>query len=336
MHSVMLRFALILLTTSCFTFFMVGSQQVAAQCTNSAALNVSLGSGETASTSIFLFGELTSFTVNLDFTGNESSWPSDILISVFRPDGNCVGWGGYSYGVTNGCNDLGSGNGMTWPEIWKSTSSGSYSCTLDASGWGLNGSGYWTVEIENAYTTTSTELTEPTYDIEFVFAGPSCEGDCPDPGACNYVIPEEQTHPLVAACSYADYLFGVEYDCDGNCLDDEDGDGICDPNDDCFGVIDECGVCAGTGYLACTDVLACNFDAGASCDDGSCEYVDECGDCGGSGYQGGSCNPTVTFNLNMEYETVSIGGVYLGGGIIGGPTEHQLSDPRRRRFQRVH
>ena len=36
---------------------------------------------------------------------------------------------------------------------------------------------------------------------------------------------------------------------------------------------------------------------------------------------------TVTFNLNMSNETVSDGGVYLGGGVIGGPTEHEMTDP---------
>ena len=35
----------------------------------------------------------------------------------------------------------------------------------------------------------------------------------------------------------------------------------------------------------------------------------------------------VTFNVNMENETVSPDGVYLGGGVIGGPTAHQLTDP---------
>ena len=39
-----------------------------AQCTY-LALNVSLGAGQTESTSIFLSGDLTSFTVNLNFTG---------------------------------------------------------------------------------------------------------------------------------------------------------------------------------------------------------------------------------------------------------------------------
>ena len=34
-------------------------------------------------------------------------------------------------------------------------------------------------------------------------------------------------------------------DCDGNI--DEDGDGICDGEDDCIGEYDECGVCKGDG-----------------------------------------------------------------------------------------
>lgn len=36
---------------------------------------------------------------------------------------------------------------------------------------------------------------------------------------------------------------------------------------------------------------------------------------------------TVTFNLNMSNETVSDGGVYLGGGVIGGPTAYEMTDP---------
>ena len=258
-----------------------GIQQVAAQCTNSSALNVSLGAGQTESTSIFLSGDLTSFTVNLNFTGAGGSWPADMLISVFGPDGNCVGWGGYSYGVTNGCNDLGSGLGGIWPDGWNTSASGFYTFTQDASTWGLNGSGDWTVEIENAYNSSP----GVTYDIEFVFDGP-CEGDCPDPEACNYVSVEEQTNPLEDACLYAEDLYGVGYGCDGECLGDSDGDGICDATDTCDGVIDECGECAGTGMLGCTDVTACNYDENATCDDGGCLELDDCGECGGSGVLG--------------------------------------------------
>lgn len=38
--------------------------------------------------------------------------------------------------------------------------------------------------------------------------------------------------------------------------------------------------------LGCTDISACNFDAGATADDGSCLFNDPCGDCGGLGVSG--------------------------------------------------
>ena len=46
-------------------------------------------------------------------------------------------------------------------------------------------------------------------------------------------------------------------DCDGGCLNDEDGDGLCDE-------LEQAG---------CTDPGACNFDGMATDDDGSCEYT---------------------------------------------------------------
>lgn len=71
------------------------------------------------------------------------------------------------------------------------------------------------------------------------------------------------------------------------------GDIDCPP--DCAGVpggdayIDECGVCVegDTGLepcvLGCVDGAACNYDAGATVDDGSCEYIVDCaGLCGGN------------------------------------------------------
>ena len=52
---------------------------------------------------------------------------------------------------------------------------------------------------------------------------------------------EEQLNPLDEACVYPEDLYGIGFDCDGVCLGDEDGDGICDEEDTCFGDIDECG-----------------------------------------------------------------------------------------------
>ena len=54
-------------------------------------------------------------------------------------------------------------------------------------------------------------------------------------------------------------------DCDGNCLADADGDGICD----------------GDEIAGCQDT-ACNYDATATDDDGSCTYADAGLDCDGN------------------------------------------------------
>ena len=63
-------------------------------------------------------------------------------------------------------------------------------------------------------------------------------------------------------------------DCDGNCLDDADGDGVCDADE----------------VPGCTDETACNYDAEATDDDGSCLQLDECGVCGGGGIPDGDCD----------------------------------------------
>ncbi len=60
---------------------------------------------------------------------------------------------------------------------------------------------------------------------------------CVDLAACNYA--NDPSEP----CAYIDVL-GV---CGGGCEGDGDDDGICDSEDDCVGVLDECGVCNGPG-----------------------------------------------------------------------------------------
>ena len=64
------------------------------------------------------------------------------------------------------------------------------------------------------------------------------------------------------------------YDCDGNCLNDADGDGVCDEFE----------------VAGCTDATACNYNADATDDDGSCLQLDECGVCGGDGIADGACD----------------------------------------------
>ena len=79
---------------------------------------------------------------------------------------------------------------------------------------------------------------------------------CMDDMACNY---NPEANEDNGSCEYAD----PGLDCDGNCLLDADGDGICDP------------------VLGCTDAMACNYDASATEDDMSCEYAAEYYDCDG-------------------------------------------------------
>ena len=73
-------------------------------------------------------------------------------------------------------------------------------------------------------------------------------------------------------------------DCDGNVLDECGvcgGEGIAEGECDCDGnVLDACGICGGDGSSCggCTDSTACNYNADATSDDGSCEFT-SCAGC---------------------------------------------------------
>ncbi|MGB2157813.1 MAG: hypothetical protein ACPHX0_05025, partial [Flavobacteriales bacterium] len=65
--------------------------------------------------------------------------------------------------------------------------------------------------------------------------------------------------------------FAVIYDCDGNCLNDSNGDGLCDE----------------LTVMGCTDAEACNYDDCANLDDGSCVLPDDLTGCGPTCLDGG-------------------------------------------------
>ena len=106
----------------------------------------------------------------------------------------------------------------------------------------------------------------------------SCFG-CLDETACNY---NED-----AIFNSNDCLFPDEYyDCNDNCLNDFDGDGICDENEiqGCTdpdylefdsSATDDDGSCVTLIVEGCTDSEACNYNINATEDDNSCEYADE-------------------------------------------------------------
>jgi hypothetical protein len=115
-------------------------------------------------------------------------------------------------------------------------------------------------------------------DCEFPATGYGCDGlclsdsdedgvcdaneipGCMDQEACNF---DEDATDENGTCEYP---INTAVDCDGNCLADTDGDGICDPQE----------------IGGCTDDTACNFDSAATEDDGSCTYPNCVFDCDGN------------------------------------------------------
>ena len=85
---------------------------------------------------------------------------------------------------------------------------------------------------------------------------------CTDQSACNAMtMYADVDYTDDGSCTYPD----AGYDCDGNCNDDSDADGVCDEFE----------------VPGCQDVAACNFNAAATDSDGSCSYPDAGYDCAG-------------------------------------------------------
>ena len=204
-------------------FLILGDSEVCAQeCTYTMSMFSQLSSGQTDSESATLAGNLTSVTFNLNFTGTGASYPADMMVYLYAPNGECIVWGGWNIPPTGGCTNVGTGFNNSWPANWSTTVNGFYTYTLNTNAFGLNGSGTWSVTIQNAWTTAAVA----TYDLDIIYNG-ICEGDCFIPSACNYNPFADLVNNDL--CIFADDLYsppGV-YDCDGNCLLDFDGDGVC-------------------------------------------------------------------------------------------------------------
>ena len=124
-----------------------------------------------------------------------------------------------------------------------------------------------------------------------------CGGDCPadlnENGICDT---EEECAGFEDECNVC-FGPGAIYEC--GCFDIPEGDCDCDGNQlDALGVcggpceadVDGDGVCDVDEVFGCTDPGACNFDPGATEEDGSCAEIDECGVCGGTGIAPGECD----------------------------------------------
>jgi hypothetical protein len=100
---------------------------------------------------------------------------------------------------------------------------------------------------------------------------------CTDALACNF---DEQANSDDGTCDYPqDFV-----DCDGTCLNDEDGDGVCDEIE----------------ILGCVSSNACNFLEVATEDDGSCDFC--------------SCADEESPVFGLEIDTIQ---VHVGGALDG-------------------
>ena len=142
--------------------------------------------------------------------------------------------------------------------------------------------------------------------LDLEIQGPGCT----DLLACNY-------NPFASvednSCQYIDAV-GL---CGGDCIGDEDLDGICDDIDDCVGVYDACGVCNGPGEIyecGCAEIPEGDCDCEGAADanaDGIC-------DCASDVDGDGICDEvSITFKVNMSQVAGEFLTVFLSGSFNG-------------------
>ncbi len=193
------------------------------------------------------------FDITLNFTGAGGSWPADMAVAITDPNGVCVAFGGYN-DSPSGCSSLGNYTTI-WPTDWNTSTSGTYSATVDLSGTSLSGSGTWSFVLYNGWSTGGTVTYDATWTLNDVCPNsgvPDVPG-CTDETACNF---DADANLDDGSCLQNDAL-GV---CGGDCVADVDEDGVCD--------VDE--------VPGCTDPEAENYDPNATDDDGSCEFPAPC------------------------------------------------------------
>ncbi len=125
-----------------------------------------------------------------------------------------------------------------------------------------------------------------------------CDSDeisgCTDESACNF---DPTATDDDGTCSYT----GPILDCNGDCINDSDGDGICDENDIECPDYNGNGICDNHDVFGCTYLDACNYDASATADNGSCTYAASGFNCDGTSIDGSDSFAGCTYPQALNY-----------------------------------
>lgn len=122
----------------------------------------------------------------------------------------------------------------------------------------------------------------------------SCQG-CGDPTACNYDATAQYANSEL--CTYA----ATGYGCNGVCLADSDGDGVCNLNE----------------VLGCTDLEAQNFNPAATDNNGTCTYPGVCND-------DDACNYVPWEAYCVQIEAVATHTGMVGSTNLAGMTTYRM------------
>ena len=277
-----------------------------------------------------------------EYTGNTGSNMTVLLTPVFVQSLNVESDDAYLVALTENGMVVGSagvgeddliggqaslpvwGDDSTTPEVDGAVSAEVISFQL------VDGTSLYDIAITVSFVANGISVQTVPTTITFVCAGEvAAIAGCTDDDACNY---NELANEEDGSCSYPQ----GNYDCNGNCLNDADNDGVCD-EDEVLGctdsealnynpiATDDNATCEyPVTVYGCTNPNATNFNDEATDDDGSCVY----GDAGctyeeannynpGASYDDGSCSFDDTFiyiynpidgqaittnNIQLEYE----------------------------------
>ena len=150
---------------------------------NAAATNLA-GTAAGTPTTFSAYGSLESVIVSLVWTNaaGDGSWAGDLLMEIASPSGACVGVGGYD--VATSCGSTGA-----WPSGWNTSTSGTYTATVNVSGAGLSGDGEWAITLINGWTTSGGASYDATITVGGLCesgGGPVDVPGCTEVFACNY------------------------------------------------------------------------------------------------------------------------------------------------------